>query len=691
MIVTAIRAGLLLASVSLLSAASAYAQRPPPVLESVASWQEMDAPPGQEVLATALLQRALPEWRGDAHGNLMLRRGKGHPRRVVACAIDRPGYAVTHVTEDGYLRLHRVGAGSHPLWDQAHEGQQVEILTAAGVIPGVTAIANGHFAPQHRADTAVVTADELWVDVGAGSRVEAEGLGIALLDPVQRRLPAWQYADAVAGPSVGARAGCAAVAAAARGQVSSGETVFLITTQSVFGWPGLGAALARLGPIDAVTVVGSGQAMRETAWSRAGTAAGVHPTVLRIAGADSLRVLTPAVRFPGTLVESIRASEAEWLLTEVARAAGVTSLPPSPWVVAPSQQRRPDQRPGDPHAETSALLRTLADLPGAPGDEWRVRDAVRERLPSWAQGRAQVDSAGNLVVAVGPERDTVVFIAHLDEVAWDVESILPDGMVVLRRRGGAIPSAWEGQPALLHLGTVADGSAPVSLPGVFVPRDSARVKQPGRMLAWFGMDAAALAARGVRVGQSVTAHKEAVRLAGSRFTGRAMDDRAGTTALLLALRRINPADLPRKAVFVWSTEEEIGLVGATALAAELGPTVRRVYSVDTFVSSDTPLESPHFAYAPLGQGPVLRAAENSSIAPPEERARVMAIARAAGIPLQVGLTQGGTDGTAFTFWGAPNAGLSWPGRYSHSPAEVLDLADLEQLAALITAVATSPE
>ncbi|HEV2129748.1 MAG TPA: M20/M25/M40 family metallo-hydrolase, partial [Longimicrobiaceae bacterium] len=669
----------------------AHAQRPSLVLESVVSWQELDAPPGHEALATTLLQPALQDWRRDAHGNLVLRRGEGRPRRVVACAIDRPGYAVTQITENGYLRLHRVGVGSHPLWDQAHEGQQVEILTAAGVVPGVTAIANGHFAPQHRADTTVVTADELWVDVGAGSRAEAEALGIAVLDPVQRRIPAWRYADAVAGPAVGARAGCAAVAAAARGEVSSGETVFLITTQSAFGWPGLGAALARLGPVDAVTVVGPGQAMREAGWRRTGSAAGVHPAVLRIARADSLRVLTPQVRFPGTLVESISASEAEWLLTEVARAANVTSLPTSPWVVVPSGERRPDPRTNDPHAETSALLRTLADLPGAPGDEWRVRDAVRERLPSWAQARAQVDSAGNLVVAVGPERDTVVFIAHLDEVAWDVDSILPDGMVTLRRRGGAIPSAWEGQPALLHLGTAAGGSAPASLPGVFVPRDSACVKQPERVLAWFGMDAAALAARGVRVGQSVTAHKEAVRLAGSRFTGRAMDDRAGTTALLLAMRQIDPAKLPRKVIFVWSTEEEIGLFGATALAAELGPTVRRVYSVDTFVSSDTPLESPHFAHAPLGQGPVLRAAENSSIAPPEERARVMAIARAAGIPLQIGLTQGGTDGTAFTFWGAPNAGLSWPGRYSHSPAEVLDLGDLEQLAALITAVATSPE
>ena len=60
--------------------------------------------------------------------------------------------------------------------------------------------------------------------------------------------------------------------------------------------------------------------------------------------------------------------------------------------------------------------------------------------------------------------------------------------------------------------------------------------------------------------------------------------------------------------------------------------------------------------------------------------------REAGIPLQVGLTQGGTDGTAFTYLGAPNVPLSWTGRYSHSPAEVLDLRDVQRLGQLIAAI-----
>jgi putative aminopeptidase FrvX len=65
---------------------------------------------------------------------------------------------------------------------------------------------------------------------------------------------------------------------------------------------------------------------------------------------------------------------------------------------------------------------------------------------------------------------------------------------------------------------------------------------------------------------------------------------------------VDPATLTRRVLFVWSTEEEVGLNGAAALAARLGPTVRRVHSIDTFVSSESPLESPHFAYARLGEG-----------------------------------------------------------------------------------------
>lgn len=655
--------------------ATLAAQQPTATQRAIASWQQLVAPTGHEALATGPLAAALPGWQRDAAGNLMLRRGAGSPRRVVACGLDRPGYAVSQITEAGLLRVHRVGSGGHALFDQAHEGQQVHIHTARGPVPGVAAIANGHFAAQHRGDTAIVTENDLWIDVGAASRAEVEALGIRLLDPLERRVPAWPYAGGVAGNGVGGRAACAAVVAASRGTVASGETIFLLTTQSVFSWPGLGAALARIGRVDMVTAVGG----RRPA-----------PVVASIAGVDSVRSIAPRLRHAGTLVETISDGDAETLLTAVTSAAGVdrATLPAMPWVEAPAPAPAA-ARPADAQRATASQLKQLADLPGVPGDEWRVRDAVRAALPAWARAIAETDAAGNLIVAAGPERDTLVFIAHLDEVSFDVASIASDGVVTLRGRGGAVASAWEGQPALLHLPRAADGTAAPSLPGIFVPRADPRTKRPERMTAWFGLDSAALVARGVRVGSGVTAYKDAVRLAGTRFTGRAMDDRAGTLALLRGIAAVDPARLTRRVLFVWSTEEEVGLNGAAALAARLGPSVRRVHSIDTFVSSESPLESPHFAFARLGDGPVQRGIESQSMTPPAAREEIARIARAAGIPLQTGLTQGGTDGTAFVFYGAPNVPLSWPGRYSHAPGEVLDLRDVERLGALIAAIAVA--
>ena len=186
------------------------------------------------------------------------------------------------------------------------------------------------------------------------------------------------------------------------------------------------------------------------------------------------------------------------------------------------------------------------------------------------------------------------------------------------------------------------------------------------------------------------AYKRGERLGGARVVARSNDDRSGSTALLFAVQRINPSTLPRKTYFVWSVREEGGLLGARAFGAEHGRSLTKVFSIDTFVSSDTPLESPHFAYVPLGSGAVLRGLDNGSLTPPAERERILGIARAQQIPVQVGTTMGGVDGSAITPWGPVNTGLSWPGRYSHSPAEVLDLRDVHALMRLIVAVAVTP-
>jgi putative aminopeptidase len=164
-----------------------------------------------------------------------------------------------------------------------------------------------------------------------------------------------------------------------------------------------------------------------------------------------------------------------------------------------------------------------------------------------------------------------------------------------------------------------------------------------------------------------------------------MDDRVGSTALLLALSQIDPKAVANEVTFAWSVEEETGLVGAVHLAAQMQ--VDTAFAVDTFVSTDTPVDMQRLAGAKLGQGAVLRVLDSRTIVPPHVVDRILAIATTANIPLQLGTTSGGTDSSAFSAGGAIDVGLSWPGRYSHSPVEVMDTRDLDALVRLIIALA----
>jgi putative aminopeptidase len=657
-----------------------------PDQEALATWLELNSPPGAEQLASDVILKSMPDWRRDTLGNLILRKGSGSPRRVVGCSLDRAGFAVTEITESGFLRLREAGSAirQHPLWVQFHEGQRILVLTRRGPVAGVVAVKSTHL-QRGRVAAPVAALDDLWVDVGATSALDVARLGIEMLDPVVRDFSSWAFGDYVSGPASGNRVGCAAVAAASRQDVKAGETIFVMTVMRNFGQDGLESVLRGLGRIDELTFVDqlAAQAKSEDPVVR-------HrldkPAFLpETTGLNQLTLIYPRTRFQGSLVETVQVQDAKLLLETIEKASGVSN---AHWIKVPATgvAVARDISGPDAFSATASLLKSLADIPSVSGHESKVRQAILAALPGWASKTAVTDTEGNLVVEVGPNQDPIMFIAHQDEVGFEITSIADDGTVSLRTRGGLLQSLWEGQPALLHF----DVAPERTLRGIFIPRESANTRQPEATTAWFGFDRNELIRLGVTPGLSVTADKHATRLGPNRFTARALDDRAGSTALILALRKLNPSTLRRRVIFAWSVREETGLEGAIALARRYGPTVKRVFSIDTFVSSDSPIESTRFAFSPLGKGAVIRGLDNSSVTPAVEIDRLQRIARAQRIPLLVGATNGGTDGSELVRYGAINAGLSWPGRYSHSPVEVLDLRDLDALVRVVAALATAP-
>ena len=103
----------------------------------------------------------------------------GGPKIVLAGHLDEIGFMVTRITDDGYLKFQTLGGW----WEQVMLAQRVEVLTRAGVVPGVIGSKPPHILSVE-ARKKVFEKKDMFVDVGAGSRAEAEAYGIRPGDPV---------------------------------------------------------------------------------------------------------------------------------------------------------------------------------------------------------------------------------------------------------------------------------------------------------------------------------------------------------------------------------------------------------------------------------------------------------------------------------------------------------------------------
>jgi putative aminopeptidase FrvX len=191
-------------------------------------------------------------------------------------------------------------------------------------------------------------------------------------------------------------------------------------------------------------------------------------------------------------------------------------------------------------------------------------------------------------------------------------------------------------------------------------------------------------------GDYVTIPKRYIPLAGHKANARSFDDRVGCAAAISAIWALGPQLAGRDVTFIFSWGEELGLLGASASAKKMtgdNHAPDYVFAIDTFVSSDSPLESKRFADAILGHGFVVRAVDGSNITPRELSDKVVRICKLSNIPVQYGVTGGGNDGATFLPYGTLDVGMGWPLRYSHSPGEVIDTRDLDALAHVLAAIA----
>jgi putative aminopeptidase FrvX len=342
---------------------------------------------------------------------------------------------------------------------------------------------------------------------------------------------------------------------------------------------------------------------------------------------------------------------------------------------------------GSGAGEEVDLLSKLLLAVGVSGHEDAVRAAILADLPDWAGKTAKTDALGNLSVTFGSGAPSVLYVAHMDEIGYLVTNIREDGLIQVQKLGGFYDRQYEGQVVVVHAAG-GDVNGVVVMPSTHLRRDapekSAEFTVDNVLIDTGTESRKETEALGVALLDPITIRKSVTRLAGTRLAARSMDDRFGCAALLAVARRIQPAAVKGTVTLAWSVQEEVGLRGAEALAEAFSPDM--VVAVDSFVTSDSPIESHRLANAPIGDGPMIRALDTSYIAPIASVRSLMEFAKAKGLALGYGATMGGNDGSVFHSPKSRVVPLSIPIRYSHSAVETIDTRDLTGLVNLLEAM-----
>jgi putative aminopeptidase FrvX len=326
------------------------------------------------------------------------------------------------------------------------------------------------------------------------------------------------------------------------------------------------------------------------------------------------------------------------------------------------------------------LIQKLVESVGPSGYEDGVRSLIKQEVVSLAD-ELKVDALGNLIVRKGSKAANglrIMLSAHMDEIGLIATHVDENGFVRFTTIGGVRPHTLPGGRVLFLNGTrgVIGAERTENQTSVFT-------------FEQLFVDVGATNRENcpVKVGDLMIFDRLFVDL-GDRLISKAMDDRIAVAVLIEALRQF-PVSSPHEVYFVFSTQEEVGLRGATTAAYGVDPDLG--LSVDVTLTGDTPKGSK--MEVGLGKGAAIKVRDGGMLSDPRVVRWMVDTAEKASIPHQLEILEGGTtDARAIqtTRAGVPVGCISIPCRYVHSPSEMVDYRDVQNSVRLLVELLKGP-
>jgi tetrahedral aminopeptidase len=328
-----------------------------------------------------------------------------------------------------------------------------------------------------------------------------------------------------------------------------------------------------------------------------------------------------------------------------------------------------------------ALIQKLVESQGPSGYESEIRSVVRGEIEAYAD-EIRVDALGNLIVLKGKGGENgvkIMLAAHIDEIGVMVTQVDGNGFVRFTTLGGVRPYTCVGGRVRFLNGTA----------GVInmEPLDD-MTKIPTFEQLYIDLGTSSKDETPVQVGDVATFERPFLDL-GKRLVAKSLDDRIGAAVLIETLRQMK--DTPHQLYFVFSTQEEVGVRGATTAAFGINPDLG--LAVDVTGTGDTPQRTKVRMEVGLGKGPAIKVRDGGMLADRRVVDWMVRGAEQLGLPYQMEILQGGsTDARAMQLSraGVPAGCLSIPCRYVHSPSEMVDFDDVQNAVRLLTELVSHP-
>lgn len=330
-----------------------------------------------------------------------------------------------------------------------------------------------------------------------------------------------------------------------------------------------------------------------------------------------------------------------------------------------------------------SLIRKLIEVPGPSGYETHIRAVIRAEVEPFAD-EIRVDNLGNLIVRKGERSKDglrIMLSAHVDEIGVIVTHVDERGFLRFLPLGGVSPQSCPGGRVRFLNGVM----------GVIgVERLSNTANAPTFEQLYIDTGVSKRQDSKVGVGDVAVFDRPFMEL-GQRWVSKAMDDRIGVAILIETLRQLHGSQIlsQHEFCFVFSSQEEVGLRGATTAAFGVDPDLG--LAVDVTAVGDTP-QGLAMDVA-LGKGPAIKIRDQRILADPRVVDWMVKTAQKAGLPYQLEILKfGSTDASAIqlTRAGVLAGCVSVPCRYIHTPSEMVDQKDVENAVKLMVALLEKP-